>query len=86
MFAWKPVDNRRLAKRHAAERAEMYRREIGERAALLHRLGFTAPRAKSRIKAEVAWDFELHGSPKHASEVDKIVDQIWKRGGATLSV
>ncbi len=60
----------------------MYRRELEERAALLHRLGYSAKRCKLRLHANVAWDFELHGRPKHAQEVDKIVDAVYRRGGA----
>jgi hypothetical protein len=84
MFAWDEAPTTRGNKKAAAERRlEMYRREIELRAALLHRLRFTAARAKARIKAQVGWDFELHGTPKHASEIDKVVDAVYRRGGTS---
>jgi hypothetical protein len=58
----------------------MYRRELEERAALLYRLGYSAQRCKARLAANVAWDFELHGRPRHAAEVDKVVDAVYRRG------
>ena len=78
MFPWW-VSKRPL--RTGEKRAEMYRRDLEERAALLQRLGFTAKRCKQRLAANVAWDFELHARPKHAAEVDRIVDGVYKRGG-----
>jgi hypothetical protein len=68
-------------KRHSQAREEMYRRELEERAALLYRLGYSAKRTKARLAANVTWDFELHGRPRHAGEVDKIVDAVFRRGG-----
>jgi hypothetical protein len=65
------------------KREEMYRRELEDRAALYLRLGFGAKQAKQRLKAAVAWDFELHGRPKHATEVDRIVDAVYRRGGGS---
>lgn len=58
----------------------MFRREIEDRAGLLFRLGYPVKSAKARLQASVAWDFELHGRPKHAGEVDKIVDAVYRRG------
>ena len=85
MFAWTDTETtaqlKQRAKRNLERRAEMYRRDIESRAALLQRLGFPAARAKSRIRGYVAWDFEMTGTPRHATEVDKVVDQIYKRGG-----
>lgn len=65
----------------AATREEMYRHEIEDRAALLFRLGFTKERAKARLRANVGWDFELHGRPRHAADIDRIVDAVYRRGG-----
>jgi hypothetical protein len=84
MFAWD--DKKTPSKPHkkirtSEKRDAMYRRELEERAALLYRLGYPAARAKLRLHANVAWDFELHGKPRHAAEVDKIVDAVYRRGG-----
>jgi hypothetical protein len=62
-------------------RDEMYRSELEERAAMLFRLGYNIKRAKARLHANIAWDFELHGRPRHAADVDKIVDAVYRRGG-----
>ena len=78
MFDWLiPSPRRNFNQR----RDEMYRRELEERAGLLYRLGYSAVRAKARLRANVAWDFELHGRPRHAAEIDKIVDAVYRRGG-----
>ena len=78
MFDWLTTPPRR---NHNQRRDEMYRRELEERAALLHRLGYSAKSARARLHANVAWDFELHGRPRHAAEIDKIVDAVYRRGG-----
>jgi hypothetical protein len=84
MFVWDETEPQRAVRRaQGARREHMYRREIEERAALLYRLGFTAKQCKSRLQASVAWDFELHGRPKHAGEIDKIVDAVYRRGGGS---
>jgi hypothetical protein len=71
------------AKRPPGRRDEMYRRELEERAALLRRLGFSKDRAAARLRANVSWDFELHGRPRHAADVDRIVDAVYRRGGVS---
>lgn len=77
MFSW---DEKPSAFKHAPERRrEMYRREIGERAALLMRLGHPAATIKKRLALTVAWDFDLQARPEHAGEVDAIVDDVFKR-------
>ena len=67
------------------KREAMFRRELEERAALLHRLGYSAKQAKHRLRANVEWDFELSQknkvTPKHLGEVDRIVDSVYRRGG-----
>jgi hypothetical protein len=78
MFDWMTTSQR---KHNNQRRDEMYRRELEERASLLFRLGYNAKRAKARLAANVAWDFELHGRPRHAADVDKIVDAVYRRGG-----
>jgi hypothetical protein len=32
-----------------------------------------------RLKKSVDWDFDLHARPTHAGEVDRIVDEVYKR-------
>jgi hypothetical protein len=63
------------------KRDDMYRNEVEDRAALLFRLGFTKERAKARLRASVSWDFDLHGRPRHAADIDRIVDAVFRRGG-----
>ncbi len=77
MFTWdeKPSSYRSSAVR----RREMYRREIEDRAGLLLRLGYRAEAVKARLKKTVDWDFDLHDRPAHAAEVDRIVDDVYKR-------
>ncbi len=84
-FPWLEVPRRSIP---ASTRDEMYRRELEDRAALMYRLGYTKERAKARLRTYVAWDFELHGRPRHAADVDKIVDAVFKRrgGGSNLTV
>ena len=48
-------DERRLA---------MYRTELAERAALLQRLGHSAEQATARLRANVAWDFDVEARPE----------------------
>jgi len=64
-------------------RDAMYRREMEERAALLFRLGFPQARARDRLAANVAWDFEIGGgsSAPAKKEIDQVVDAIYRRGG-----
>ncbi len=78
MFIWeeKPKTNARHAKE---QRRAMYRKEIEDRAGLLLRLGYQARDVKSRLRKSVDWDFDLQDAPDHASEVDRIVDDVYKR-------
>jgi hypothetical protein len=80
MFSWEisPPQRRSNERRDA-----MYRRELEERAALLYRLGYSQRRCKARLHANVSWDFELHSRPRHAAEIDRIVDAVYRRGGTT---
>jgi hypothetical protein len=57
--------------------AVMYERELRDRAALLLRLGFSRVDAKRRLRGNVRWDFELHGSPPHLGKVEPIVDEVY---------
>ena len=85
MFAWTdrpsaPRTPEQLASQKA-NREAMYRRELEERAGLLLRLGRSASFIKARLTANTAWDFDLHGKPLPAAEVDKIVDTVARRLG-----
>ena len=75
-FPWHQV---KRPPRSADKRAAMYRHDLEERAKLLLRLGRTPKQVKARLAASVAWEFELHGRPKHAAEVDKVVDACARR-------
>jgi hypothetical protein len=59
----------------------MYRNELRERAALLLRLGHSQERVKKRLLANVAWDFEMNGTPRHEQTIDKIVNEVFARRG-----
>jgi hypothetical protein len=77
MFIWdeKPKRSTNTDERRRA----MYRREVEERAGLLLRLGHKAKDVKARLRKSVDWDFDMHKSPDHATDVDKIVDDVYKR-------
>jgi len=77
MFIWdeKPATLPSSAERRRA----MYRREVEDRAGLLLRLGYTAKAVKVRLHKSVDWDFDMHKAPDHAAEVDRIVDDVYKR-------
>lgn len=64
-------------------RKAMYLRELQERAALLRRLGYSRGHARSRLAANVAWDFEIGAgtSAVGGDDIDHILDETWKRGG-----
>jgi hypothetical protein len=80
MFVWSETPRSKRAAEHDGKAREaMYRRELEERAALLLRLGRSPAYVKSRLAANVAWDFEMNGRPAHAAEVDKIVDATLRR-------
>jgi len=78
MFIWdeKPKTNFR---REKEQRRAMFKKEIEDRAALLLRLGYKAADVKSRLRRSVDWDFDLSDVPDHKSEVDRIVDDVYKR-------
>ena len=78
MFIWDERPESGFRK-DAERRRAMYRQEIEDRAALLMRLGHKAPAVKARLKKSVDWDFDLHKAPEHAREVDRIVDEVYKR-------
>lgn len=78
-FDW--LEPRRV--KRPSQREAAYRREIEDRAALLHRLDYARPLARRRLLENIAWDFEVGAGPRilGEAEVDAILDQTWKRGG-----
>lgn len=80
MFVWdESKHDTHAAEARKAKHAAMYRRELEDHAALLLRLGHDPRFVKTRLAANVAWDFALHAAPAHAAEVDKIVDAVVRR-------
>src|SRR2546421_12717698 len=65
----------------AKAREAMYLAELRERAALLRRLNYSREEARARLRANLAWDFELSGTPGFAGKIDGIVDEVYRRGG-----
>jgi hypothetical protein len=66
----------------SAEKARrMYEQELGDRAALLMRLGYSQDEVRVRLAGNVAWDFELHQAPAHREAVERITDQVFKNRG-----
>jgi hypothetical protein len=59
----------------AAKREAMYRGELADRAALLHRLGHAKAAVRARLAANIGWDFEAGTSPVPGGELDAIVDR-----------
>ena len=86
MFDWMtPTRPPRKPITNSERRGEMLRHDLEERASLLYRLGFSQKRCKARLKANLAWDFELHGQPPPATEIDRVVDAVYRRGGIESS-
>jgi hypothetical protein len=77
MFSWD--DKPTAYKRGAERRREMFKKEVEDRAGLLLRLGHNAAEVKARLKRTVAWDFDLQPRPEQVGEVDRIVDEVYKR-------
>ena len=72
-FPWlEPSKRRRRRPRDGAHRLAMYKDELVARAGLFYRLGYPPSRAIARLKANVAWDFELgtDGRPQGLSDKD----------------
>jgi hypothetical protein len=65
------------------DRLAMYRDELAQRAALFYRLGYARERAVARLRANVAWDFELPAGTRPAglsdSDIAGIVDATYQR-------
>lgn len=62
------------------KRQHMYLRELEERASLLVRLGYSKVDTRRRLRGNVLWDFELHKKPAFLSQIDGIVEAVYKRG------
>jgi hypothetical protein len=60
-----------------AQREAMYRTELEERAALLHRLGHGRDRTRARLLGNLEWDFASGASPFGAAAVDAILDRVY---------
>jgi hypothetical protein len=77
-FDWmQPRRNPGAGKTESARREAMYRTELEERAALLHRLGHSRETARARLAANLAWDFPPGSSPLNAAAVEAIVDRVF---------
>ena len=59
-------------------RAAMYRAELVHRAGIYYRLGYPPSRAIARLKANVAWDFEVSGRGRPRGLTDKEIGEIVK--------
>lgn len=69
---------------HAPEKAEaQYRKELEERAGLLHRLHYDRAEALRRLRGNVAWDWEINPAPEFVerirASVEEIVDRVYSR-------
>jgi hypothetical protein len=55
--------------------------ELRDRAALLHRLGYSAARAAARCRANVAWDYATTPRPAGLDDaaIKALVDEVYKR-------
>jgi hypothetical protein len=76
-FDW--MEPRRAAERPKIDRTRretMYRAELEERAALLHRLGYSRERTRGRLLANLDWDFGA-GGPLDAAAVEAIVERAF---------
>jgi hypothetical protein len=77
-FDW--MDSRRNPERgkiDKAHREAMYRTELEERAALLHRLGYAKDKTRARLAANLAWDFPNGSKPLDGAALDAIVDRLF---------
>jgi hypothetical protein len=79
-FDWmEPKRNPAYTKTLAVKREAMYRGELVERAALLHRLGHAKASVRARLAANIGWDFEEAPSPLTGDGLDAILDAIIDR-------
>lgn len=90
-FSWYHPDVPAEFSNAAHKAKKMCQLELGERAALLRRLGFTKTQVVARLKGNLAWDFETTGKPPVLQkEVKAIVDDVFAHrglpGGGTPSL
>jgi len=77
-FDWMdPRRNPDRGKIEKARREAMYRGELEERAALLHRLGYAKDKARARLAANLSWDFPDGKAPLDGAALDAIVDRLF---------
>jgi hypothetical protein len=77
-FDWMEAKrNPDVARAQKARREAMYRAELEERAALLHRLGYAKETARARLRANLKWDFDGGAGPVKEADADAIVDRVF---------
>jgi hypothetical protein len=77
-FDWmEPRRSAGQAKSDKAHRVAMYRVELEERAALLHRLGHGKQQTHARLAANLRWDFSPEKPPLDLAALDAIVDRVF---------
>src|SRR5437588_11712646 len=82
-FDWmEPKRNPAHARTLAAKRQAMYESELGDRAALLQRLGLSRQAARARLGARLAWDFEGRPTPVGDQQLDAILDRVFGNGAS----
>ena len=82
-FDWmQPKRNASYTKTLSAKREAMYRGELVERAALLHRLGHGKATVRARLAANLGWDFD-GAAGAIAGELDGIVEREFGAARAT---
>lgn len=80
VFPWhQPKVNESVRAATPTWRADMYRRDVQHRAALLFRLGRTREEATAAIRRYYEWEFEGLTTPKTVSEIGKLVDAVYER-------
>jgi hypothetical protein len=83
-FDWmEPRRNPEHVKTEKARREAMYRTELEERAALLHRLGHSRDAARARLAANLDWDFPGGSGPVAAGALDGIIDRVYGSAGTS---
>ena len=81
-FEWMVAKrNPEVARAQKARREAMYRTELEDRAGLLSRLGYSKENARTRLQANVRWDFEGGKGPVAAGDVDAIIDRVFGGNG-----
>jgi hypothetical protein len=77
-FDWmEPRRNPGHGKIEKARRETMYRTELEERAAMLHRLGHDRDAVRGRLAANLGWDFPAGKSPIAPAALDGILDRVF---------